>query len=198
MNSRERVLCAINHGESDRVPIFSPNLISTYEPLDPRVQHLLDTFPFDRFENLAFIEGPSRRRELPGELYEDGYGCRYQYKGVGLPYCVFRPLAEAQTVDDVERFPWPDPMSPGLLQTDARNAHASYAPPRPMPPSSTWTCSFTNTPTCGALTNGFIDLKLNPSLHRAIADRIHHINVTSGHAPAGASRRVHRHCRHRR
>ena len=104
MNSREHVLCAINLQEPDRVPMFMPNLISTYEPLDPRVQHLLDTFPFDRFEDLAFIAGPSRRRELPGEVYEDGYGCRYQYKGVGLPYCVYRPLAKAETAADGVRF----------------------------------------------------------------------------------------------
>jgi hypothetical protein len=54
MNSRECVLRAINHRESPRMPIFGPNRISTYAPLDPRVQHLLDTFPFDRFESAAY------------------------------------------------------------------------------------------------------------------------------------------------
>ena len=117
MNSRERVLRAINHWESPRMPIFGPNLISTYEPLDPRVQQLLDTLPFDRFENVGFITSPGHRHELPGELYEDGHGCRYQYKGVGLPpYCVHRPLAEAATEQDVKGFPWPDTNAPRLLQ----------------------------------------------------------------------------------
>ena len=31
MNSRERVLFAINHKEPDRVPIFRSNMIPTYD-----------------------------------------------------------------------------------------------------------------------------------------------------------------------
>jgi len=120
MNSRERVLLAINHKEPDRVPIFRPNLIPTYEPLDERVQHFLDTFEFDRFVSLNFIKSPSGRRKLPDDMFEDSYGCRFKYKGVGGPYCVHHPLAHAETIEDVETFNWPDPDDPELLVKDAR------------------------------------------------------------------------------
>jgi uroporphyrinogen decarboxylase len=153
-------------------------LISTYAPLDPRVQHLLDTFPFDRFESLAFVEGPSRRRELPGERYEDGYGCRYQYKGVGLPYCVHRPLAEAETVEDVERFPWPDPDAPGLLQPDARQKARQIRATSPYATIVHVDMLFHQYTYLRGFDQWLIDLKLNPKLHRAVAARIHHINVT--------------------
>jgi uroporphyrinogen decarboxylase len=178
MNSRERVLRAIDHKESPRIPIFGPNLISTYAPLDPRVQHLFDTFPLDCFESLGFIESPSRRRELPGELFEDGYGCRYQYKGVGLPYCVHRPLAEAETVADVEHFPWPDPEAPGLLQADARQRAREIRAASPYATIVHVDMLFHQYTYLRGFDQWLLDLKLNPKLHRAIADRLHHINVT--------------------
>ena len=46
MNSRERVLLAINHEEADRLPMFRPNMIQTYEPLDEKVQNFLENRDF--------------------------------------------------------------------------------------------------------------------------------------------------------
>jgi hypothetical protein len=48
MNSRERVLCATNQRDPDRIPIFAPKQIATHESLDPRVQRPLAPFPFYR------------------------------------------------------------------------------------------------------------------------------------------------------
>ena len=48
MNSRERVLCATNHRDPDRIPILAPNQIVTCAPQDPHVQRPLDPSPFHR------------------------------------------------------------------------------------------------------------------------------------------------------
>ena len=109
MTSRERVLRAIRHQEPDRLPVFKPNLIQTYEPLEPRVQEFMDNFAFDRLVGPGTVHGgPNARREVEPEIFEDGYGCRFKYEGVGLPYCIHSPLADAASVEQVESFAWPD------------------------------------------------------------------------------------------
>ena len=101
MTSRDRVLLSVNHQEPDRLPVFGPNIIPTYEPFEERVQSFLDTFEFDRLAGLGgIVDGPSRRRDLPEETFEDGYGCRFRYRGVGGAYCVHHPLAHAETVEN--------------------------------------------------------------------------------------------------
>ena len=180
MTSRERVLLSINHKEPDRLPLFKPNIIQTYEPFGGRVQHFLDTFAFDRLAGLGgLVRRPSDRHQISDDVSEDGYGCRYRYMGVGLPYCVHSPLADAETVEDVERFDWPDPDAYSLIAPNARErageirGKGDYA---------------TSVGVSGMLFHqyhylrGFeqwmIDLKLNPEIHRAIADRLHHIHTT--------------------
>lgn len=87
MTSRERVLRAITHQEPDRLPVFKPNVIETYEPFEPRVQEFMDTFEFDTFAGGGGVHGgPNARQEVEPEISEDGYGCRFKYEGVGLPY----------------------------------------------------------------------------------------------------------------
>lgn len=93
MRSRERVLLAINHKESDRIPLFSLNLIPTYKPFNEKVKYFLDTFNFDRLSKLNFIKTPSRRYKLTEDMFIDLYGCLFKYKGVGNPYCIYHPLA---------------------------------------------------------------------------------------------------------
>jgi len=34
----------VDHKEADRLPLFRPNIIQTYEPFDERAQHFMDTF----------------------------------------------------------------------------------------------------------------------------------------------------------
>ena len=180
MTSRERVLLAVDHREPDRLPLFKPNIIQTYEPFDERVQHFLDTYEFDRLAGLGgVVNGPGRRRQVADDVFEDGYGCRFRYMGVGQPYCIHSPLAGAKTVDDVDRFDWPDPeapelIAPGLLERAREiRGRGDYA---------------TSVGISGMLFHqyhwlrGFeqwmIDLKLNPEIHRAIATHLHHIHVT--------------------
>jgi uroporphyrinogen decarboxylase len=178
MNSRERVLLAINHQEPDRVPMFKPNLIQTHEPLDERVRRFLNTFEFDRFEGLnRFLDSPIKRHRLSEDLYEDSYGCRFRYKGVGMPYCIHHPLAYAETIEDVERFNWPDPEEVKI----APNAREEAKEIREKSGYATAVgvdMLFHRYHYLRGFDRWLIDLKTNPRLHKAIADRIHHINVT--------------------
>jgi len=178
MNSRERVLLAIDHKEPDRIPIFRPNLIPTYEPLEERVQHFLDTFEFDHFESLNFIKSPGDRHELPDEIFEDSYGCRFKYKGVGGPYCIHHPLAHAETVEDVERFNWPDPEASEPLTEDARGRAERIREGSEYATALSVDTLFHRYQWLRGFDQWLMDLKLNPDLHKAIADRIHRINLT--------------------
>lgn len=179
MTSRERVLLAVSHHEPDRLPVFKPNIIPTHEPFDERVQRFLDTFAFDRFAGLGgIVNGPSARRELPGDAFEDGYGCRFKYMGVGGPYCVHHPLAGAETIADVERFDWPDPDGPGLVADHAREKAKRIREKGEHATSVGVETLFHRYHYLRGFEQWMIDIKLHPGLHKAIAERIHHINST--------------------
>jgi uroporphyrinogen decarboxylase len=179
MTSRERVLLAVNHQEPDRVPIFKPNIIPTYEPFDERVQHFLDTFKFDHFVGFnGFIQSPSRRRELPDDMFEDSYGCKFKYKGVGGPYCIHHPLSGAKTIKDVERFSWPDANGADLLAKEARKKAKEIFENTECATSVSVDMLFHRYQWLRGFNQWLIDMKLNPELHKAIADKIYHINLT--------------------
>ncbi|MBN1401381.1 MAG: hypothetical protein JXA74_11125, partial [Anaerolineae bacterium] len=121
MNPRQRVLMATGHQEPDRIPIFSPNIMDTAAPYDPGLRRYLDAFPFDDLASVAgYVGAPAEKVEQPDGSFLDGYGCRYRYMGVGLPYCIHSPLAEAETLAEIEAHPWPDPEAPGLIAADAQ------------------------------------------------------------------------------
>jgi uroporphyrinogen decarboxylase len=179
MTSRERVMSALDHREPDRVPLFAPNVMQTWEPYDDQVRQYLDDFGFDRFAPLGgLLHHPSERVELSQDTYVDGYGCQYVYKGVGLPYCTGSPLANAETIADVEAHSWPDPESPGAVAQDARerakthHAQGEYMTAVGVPPL------FHQYHYLRGFEQWMIDVKLNRGVHEAIADHIHHIHAT--------------------
>lgn len=179
MTSRERVLLAVNHQEPDRLPVFKPNIIPTYEPFEDRVQSFLDTFEFDRLAGLGgIVNGPSSRRDLPDETFEDGYGCRFKYMGVGGAYCVHHPLAGAQTVEDVERFDWPNVDRDDLIAPDAREKATQIRKRGDYATAMGVETLFHRYHYLRGFGGWMMDLKLNPGVHYAIADHIHHINST--------------------
>ena len=179
MTSRERVLLAIGHRETDRLPLFKPNHIQTTEPYDPRVQEFLDTFAFDRFAGVGGLtRSPSAKRDLGDGLTEDAYACRFQYKGVGMPYCIHNPLAQAETLDDVERFGWPEVDVPDLVAPDAREKARAVRERGDFVVSVGVENLFHRYHYLRGFDTWMMDLKLRPDLHKAVADRIHRINST--------------------
>jgi uroporphyrinogen decarboxylase len=179
MTSRQRVLTALDHAQPDRVPVFAPNLIRTREPYDPRLLEFLDTFDFDDFAHVAgLVDPPSRMRELANETFVDGYGCRFKYMGVGLPYCTHHALAGAETVADVEAFDWPDPDAPGLITPDAAEKARQLRQPNGRVRAVVVAPLFHQYHYLRGFEQWMLDVKLHRGVHEAIARRIAHINST--------------------
>jgi uroporphyrinogen decarboxylase len=153
--------------------------MNTREPYDARVRSFLDESPFDRLANVdGLLDHPSKKRELQGDLFVDGYGCRYEYRGVGLPYCVYSPLGNAETVADVEAFDWPDPAAPDLVAPDAREkalalrAQGAYATSVGLP------LIYHQYHYLRGFERWMLDVRLKPDVHEAISSRLVHIHGT--------------------
>ncbi len=112
MNSKERVLAAINHVEPDRVPV-------DMWALPPITDNLRDHFGVVNDEDVWRSLGIDLRSVWPAyvgpslETLEDGsyadwWGLRKKMVGP-FEEVVEPPLAYAQTPADVEAHPWPDP-----------------------------------------------------------------------------------------
>jgi uroporphyrinogen decarboxylase len=121
---------------------------------------------------------PSEKQEVSPDVFVDGYGCRYKYRGVGLPYCTHSPLAEAQTVADVEAFDWPDPEAPGLIAVDAEEgakalrAQGQHAISVGLPPI------YHQYHYLRGFEAWMLDVRLSPAVHEAISRRLVHIHGT--------------------
>ncbi|MCC7353433.1 MAG: hypothetical protein IT330_06700 [Anaerolineae bacterium] len=137
MNSRERVLCALNHEEPDRVPIFfgtsSPTsmLAPAYERLkaylgiqwEPRL--LSKTFQYAQLDEevmtrfgsdgrlISARAGPAvLRREVSETCLIDDWGITWEQKPGSLYYEVAEAPLRHATIDDLETYPWPDLSHP--------------------------------------------------------------------------------------
>ena len=113
MNSRERVLAAIQHQPVDRVPT---DIWATGEVWDKLRAHFgqdADIGATLHIDGLAGVGpeyvGPPLPECGPGE-YEDFWGMRFKTirypTGSYSEQCVW-PLAGAKTIDDLERYRWP-------------------------------------------------------------------------------------------
>lgn len=177
MPPEDRVRTALQHREPDRIPIFAPNIINTREPYDRGLRSFLDQFPFDQTHGCGVAPGwPSEKHPVEEDITEDEYGCRFHYMGVGLPYCVHSPLADAQSVDDVDAFAWPDPQKPGRIPPDlveharARRQETGGVIGIRVPPL------FHTYHYVRSFEQWMIDIRLNRNVHGAIATHIYHIH----------------------
>lgn len=154
MTSRERVLAAVNHQEPDRVPLDIGGGSSTsiavegYERLKqhlgltapPRI--LSEIFRVARFDEDAMARLGSDCRPLTAKAFanwspspsEPGtfihiWGVKWKkaFCGDGCQYWELarNPLAEA-TIEDLDRYPWPDPCDPGYTAGMAEEAKRLY------------------------------------------------------------------------
>jgi len=179
MTSRQRVLATLDHREPDRIPLFGPNIIQTYEPYDGQVREFLDTFEFDDLAQLpGLVDPPNQLREQPDQTFVDGYGCRYKYMGVGLPYCTHSPLARAETIADVEAFDWPDPEAPHLIAEDAAERARAVRQQEQYATAVGVGTLFHQYHYLRGFEQWMIDVRLNRGLLQAIADQIYHVNST--------------------
>ena len=110
MTSRERVLAAFQHRQPDRVPAWCGSSPEFWDKAKASLG-LDDEGLRRRFgDDFRRVYGVWRGPELPlmeGATWQSPFGV--QRTGIGYGQPLSHPLAEAQSVDDVQAFPWPDP-----------------------------------------------------------------------------------------
>ncbi len=138
MTHRERVLAALNHEEPDRVPIDLGGTLATsinigaYEKLKAHLgvktpsevlslrsmiatveEEILERFDVDT-RSLPMLGNTRAAERLPDGGYRDEWGVvRMQPDPQGHFMDVGNPLEGEISLDDIERYPWPDPDDPG-------------------------------------------------------------------------------------
>jgi uroporphyrinogen decarboxylase len=116
MKPKERVLTAMDHQQPDRVPV---DFWWSHETRDRLLTHfrLKDTEQLQQFlgSDIRCIYppyiGPKLARFADGS-YEDFWGVirkPYRHSGGEYDEVVFSPLANATSIEDIERIRWPDP-----------------------------------------------------------------------------------------
>ncbi|MGL4606291.1 MAG: uroporphyrinogen decarboxylase family protein [Eubacteriaceae bacterium] len=135
MKSRERVMKAVNHEEPDRVPIDMVLTIDVYRdmkkllgldhlPETPRMGHWTDVqMPIEMINALGtdmYYISPRSGNSIHSKKFDDGsftdeWGCFWKKTTIDGGHFYFElqnpPLANA-TVEDLERYVWPNPEDP--------------------------------------------------------------------------------------
>jgi uroporphyrinogen decarboxylase len=156
LTSRERVLCALNHEEPDRVPIFfgtsgaTTMLAPGYERLKAHLGITRETTVFWRGlqyvlmdeEALAWagsdgrtlLAGPAPAplaHDISADAYVDGWGSVWERRPGAIYYEVVDSPIRTATIDDLDRYPWPDLAHPsrfvGLREKAKAIQDAGYA-----------------------------------------------------------------------
>jgi uroporphyrinogen decarboxylase len=152
MNHRERVLAALDHRETDRVPVDMGSTIVTtltrlaYQPLlahlgmpadeAPSISHRqMDTvYPredlLERYDvdcRAVYLKGPweFETKELPGDRFTDEYGLLWE-KASFYYDVVGRPFAGLERASDLATVQWPNPYDPGRLAGVREEARRLY------------------------------------------------------------------------
>lgn len=112
MNSRERVLLAINHQEPDRVPLDysgEPEVSAALQAHFGLHSHeeLLRHLHVDVRHVGLHLRAAAVRPNDDG--LEDIWGVRHTPRTIHSGYVNYHPLAHLETHKDLDDFPWPDP-----------------------------------------------------------------------------------------
>jgi len=156
MTSRERVLCALNHEEPDRVPVFFGTSGATtmnttaYDRLKLHLGLQTETRAFWRALQYAWLDeevmvrfhsdgrplipGPAPStlsREISPDRFVDAWGITWQRQPGNHYFDIALPPLREATMDDLGRYPWPavaDPRRFAGLKDQARTLQgAGYA-----------------------------------------------------------------------
>ena len=145
MESRKRLVLALNHHEPDRVPLDLGGIVSgitlraqrnllsylglsPYEVLIDRIQQLakpadsvLEQFGVDT--RYCYLEIPPEvwSTDREGTVWEDEWGIRRQYTGLYFDM-IGHPLDGEISMKNIKRFSPPDPPPPGVFDSLAQQA----------------------------------------------------------------------------
>ncbi len=146
LTPRERVLATLNHEEPDRVPIVIGVSNATSMRMKPyrELKRLLGIQAPDKYlydwpelgtvevdeETLRRLHVDVRgvwdrhpdwvyeraKQRKPGEPFFDAWGIGQVELSPGSWFPHIHPLADAQSIEDIERYPWPDPYDPSRVR----------------------------------------------------------------------------------
>ena len=115
MNGRERILAAINHERVDRIPTDIWATDEVWRKLRERFGSNDNALAELHIDGFAWIfpqySGPPLPA-VPDDETVDVWGIRYRkcdYGAGTYDEPSYHPLAEAESIEDLERFPWPEP-----------------------------------------------------------------------------------------
>ena len=151
MNSHERVLCALNHEEPDRVPIFfgasgvTTMLGQAYDRLKAHLgidretkvfwralgYSLLDEEVMEQCHSDArpLIPGPppsTLPRDISESEFVDVWGLQWLRHPGSLYHEISVPPLAGATIDDLDSYPWPDLAHPSRFEGLADRAKAIH------------------------------------------------------------------------
>jgi uroporphyrinogen decarboxylase len=209
MNSRERVLAALNHRKPDRVPIDLGSTTATsiteraYLNLRDHlglpqeeeivflsksnriVQPSEDILQLFQVDTRGLIPGPPDSWEdkpMPDDSYEDEWHIVRRRPPGGFYYdLVHPPLAKADSLWDLKSFSWPDPLDPGRTRGLKEKAIALSRTDYAI------VAFFPGWVVLQAMQlrgfdNFLVDLVLNESFACALMDRVVEFNLAMGEA----------------
>jgi len=138
LTSRERVLCALNHEEPDRVPIFfgtsgaTTMLAPGYDRLKAHLGFQGETTVFWRglqyvlmdeealvwagSDGRTLLAGPAPAplaHDVSADAYVDGWGSLWERRPGAIYYEVVDSPIRTATIADLDRYAWPDLAHPG-------------------------------------------------------------------------------------
>jgi len=205
MTSRERVWAAVNHEEPDRVPLDvggggnTTLAVEAYERLlahwglprrSPDIMSKVFRLAFLDEETLLRLGSDTRpvrarnssRALAPAEepkTFVDAWGVTFrkaEYPG-GYYWELHRhPLAEA-TIEDLDRYPWPDPLDPALTAGLSEEVSAL----RDSPYALVATTGFKSFWEQGYMMRGLeqllVDLVANPRFVAALMEKLLELNL---------------------
>jgi uroporphyrinogen decarboxylase len=196
LTSRERVLCALNHEEPDRVPIFfgasgaTTMLGAAYDRFKAYLGLTGETRVFWRALQYALLDedvmvrfGADARpllanpvlsgleREFPDGSFSDNWGIRWR-RAVGSPYYeIAEPPLAGASLEDIARYPWPNLADPrrfaGLRAKAQAIQAAGYAVVALSGVSPFEYCYMLR-----GVENWFTDLAANPEFARALLAQV--------------------------
>ncbi|HET6413192.1 MAG TPA: uroporphyrinogen decarboxylase family protein [Anaeromyxobacter sp.] len=205
MTSRERVWAAVNHEEPDRVPLdiggggSTTLVVEAYQklerhwglpPREPRIMSkafrlaYLDEDALTRLGSdtrALGVKGFSRAPTQSGDpdTFRDAWGVvwrRATYPG-GYYWELHRhPLAEA-TVEDLDRYPWPDPRDPALTAGLADEVRALSAGPYAIMADSGFKSFFELGYMMRGLEQLLMDLVADPEFVSALMEKLLELNL---------------------
>lgn len=141
LTSRERVLCALNHEEPDRVPIFfgtsgvTTMLAAAYDRFKSYLGIRGETKVFWRAlqyslldeevmvrcgsDGRPLIPGPAPStlgREVSADTYIDNWGITWRRPPGNTYYNIVNSPLQSAALDDIESYPWPDVAHPSRFE----------------------------------------------------------------------------------